>query len=89
MFPSCQFRHMFLGKNDPVCIIRAQSGLPAVGEILEMEYTTMPLIMGRLRDYLRSVGVNPREDFATLLDGCWHSNWPFPGNEVLKCLTAC
>ncbi len=35
MFPWWQLCDMFLGKDDPVCLIRAQAGLLPVGEILE------------------------------------------------------
>ncbi len=34
-FPSWQLCDMFLGKDDPVCIILARAGLPAVRELLE------------------------------------------------------
>lgn len=38
----------YVGKDDPVCIVRAQHGLPAVGEILEA-FATPPLVAGWLR----------------------------------------
>jgi fructose 1,6-bisphosphate aldolase/phosphatase len=38
----------YVGKDDPVMIVRAQSGLPAVGEVLE-PFTLPPLVAGCMR----------------------------------------
>lgn len=38
----------YIGKDDPVCIVRCQSGLPAVGEVLE-PFATPHLVAGWMR----------------------------------------
>ncbi|MDI9567471.1 MAG: fructose-1,6-bisphosphate aldolase/phosphatase [Bacillota bacterium] len=38
----------YVGKDDPVCIVRCQSGLPAVGEVLE-PFATPHLVAGWMR----------------------------------------
>ncbi len=38
----------YIGKDDPVCIIRCQSGLPAVGEVLEA-FAQPHLVAGWMR----------------------------------------
>ena len=38
----------YVGKDDPVCIVRCQSGLPAVGEVLE-PFATPHLVSGWMR----------------------------------------
>jgi fructose 1,6-bisphosphate aldolase/phosphatase len=43
-----QIAHKYVGKDDPVAIVRAQSGLPAVGEVLE-PYSFPFLVSGWMR----------------------------------------
>ena len=38
----------YVGKDDPVCIVRCQSGLPAVGEVLE-PFANPHLVSGWMR----------------------------------------
>jgi len=38
----------YVGKDDPVCVVRSQSGLPALGEVLE-PFTFPHLVMGWMR----------------------------------------
>ncbi len=43
-----QIAHKYVGKDDPVAIVRAQSGLPAVGEVIE-PYSFPFLVSGWMR----------------------------------------
>ena len=60
----------YVGKDDPVCIIRAQSGFPAVGEVLE-GFATGHLVSGWMRGSHRGplTPVSVEDSTPTRFDG--------------------
>ncbi len=62
----------YVGKDDPVCIVRAQHGLPAVGEVLET-FTFPHLVAGWMRGShhgpLMPVSVEDTQNKVTRFDG--------------------
>ncbi|MBS7623006.1 fructose 1,6-bisphosphatase [Candidatus Bathyarchaeota archaeon] len=62
----------YVGKDDPVCIVRAQSGLPAVGEVLE-PFAFPHLVPGWMRGShhgpLMPVSVSESQNKCTRFDG--------------------
>ncbi len=62
----------YVGKDDPVCIVRAQNGLPAVGEVLE-PFSLSHLVPGWMRGShhgpLMPVSVSEAQNKCTRFDG--------------------
>src|SRR3972149_5343391 len=62
----------YVGKDDPVCIVRAQHGLPAVGEVLE-PFAFPHLVAGWMRGShlgpLMPVSMNDVQNRVTRFDG--------------------
>ena len=60
----------YVGKDDPVCIVRAQSGFPAMGEVLE-GFTTGHLVSGWMRGSHRGplMPVSQKDAVPTRFDG--------------------
>ena len=62
----------YVGKDDPVCIVRAQNGLPAVGEVIE-PFATPHLVPGWMRGShhgpLMPVSVAETQNKCTRFDG--------------------
>lgn len=62
----------YVGKDDPVCIVRAQHGLPAVGEILEA-FAVPHLVAGWMRGShhgpLMPISVQDTQNKVTRFDG--------------------
>ena len=60
----------YVGKDDPVCVCRAQSGLPSVGEYLQVFMNTM-LVAGWMRGshYGAFYPCSPEESTPTYFDG--------------------
>jgi fructose 1,6-bisphosphate aldolase/phosphatase len=62
----------YIGKDDPVCIVRAQNGLPAVGEVLE-PFASPHLVPGWMRGShhgpLMPVSVSDAQNKCTRFDG--------------------
>lgn len=60
----------YVGKDDPVCVVRAQSGLPSVGEYLQPFMNTM-LVAGWMRGshYGAFYPCSPEESDPTYFDG--------------------
>lgn len=62
----------YVGKDDPVCIIRAQGGLPAVGEVLET-FAFPHLVAGWMRGShngpLMPISVSESQNKCTRFDG--------------------
>jgi fructose 1,6-bisphosphate aldolase/phosphatase len=62
----------YVGKDDPVCVVRAQHGLPAVGEVLE-PFAFPHLVAGWMRGShlgpLMPVSMNDVQNRVTRFDG--------------------
>jgi fructose 1,6-bisphosphate aldolase/phosphatase len=62
----------YVGKDDPVCVARAQHGLPAVGEVLE-QFAFPHLVAGWMRGShqgpLMPVSLNDAQNRMTRFDG--------------------
>jgi len=60
----------YVGKDDPVCIVRAQSGMPAVGEVLE-GFASGHLVSGWMRGSHRGplMPVSAKDAVPTRFDG--------------------
>ena len=60
----------YVGKDDPVCVVRAQSGMPSVGEYLQPFMNTM-LVAGWMRGshYGAFYPCSPEDSTPTYFDG--------------------